>query len=206
MRLNIPTRDEATSLVNPHQWEVVLDRPVPPRDGPAVLALDLGAQRSWSAAALLWRNGRTEVYGSVPGVPDIEAQERSCGAPRGVMRALVDAGVLVVAHGKRVADVDVLLDRLPNVPIQGVVADRFAAGALADALDARRYPPCEWRVSQWSTASDDVAEFRRAALDGPLSVSPECRLLATLGLSEAAVERDTSGNSRLHKVQLAPPG
>ena len=35
---------------------------------------------------------------------------------------------------------------------------------------------------------------RRAALS-----AQECRALATLGMSEAEVERDTSGNARLHK-------
>ena len=51
----------------------------------------------------------------------------------------------------------------------------------------------------WSTATEDLASFRRAVADGPLSVAQECRALATLGMSEAEVERDTSGNARLHK-------
>ena len=85
------------------------------------------------------------------------------------------------------------------VDVQGVVADRFLGGALADALAARRYPPVEWRTSMWSTVTEDLASFRRAVADGPLSVAQECRALATLGMSEAEVERDTSGNARLHK-------
>ena len=58
---------------------------------------------------------------------------------------------------------------------KGVVADRFLAGAMGDALAARRYPPVEWRVGQWSTATEDLASFRRYVLDGPLAVAHECR-------------------------------
>ena len=199
LRLNLPTRTDGRELIPPHQWEAVMDRPVPPREGAAVLGLDLGASRSWSAAALWWRNGRAEVYASIPGIPDIDVQERSLGFGRGVLRSMVAQGTVAVAEGKRVADIDVLLDRLPAVDVQGVVADRFLAGAMGDALAARRYPPVEWRVSQWSTATEDLASFRRYVLDGPLSVARECRPLATIGMADAEVERDTSGNARLHK-------
>ena len=199
LRLNLPTRTDERELIPAHQWEAVLDRPVPPRDGPAVLGLDLGASRSWSAAALWWRNGRAEVYASIPGIPDLDVQERSLGFGRGMLRSMVDRGVVAIAEGKRVADIDVLLDRLPAADVQGVVADRFLYGATADALAARRYPPVEWRVGQWSTATEDLASFRRYVLDGPLAVAHECRALATLGMHEAEVERDTSGNVRLHK-------
>ena len=202
LRLNVPSRTDDRELIPPHQWEAVLDRPVPPREGQPVLGIDLGAARSWSAAALWWRNGRTEVYCSIPGLPALDVQERSLGLGRGVLTSLVDSGVVVVAEGKRVADIDVLLDRLPDVDVQGVVADRFLSGALADALADRRYPPCEWRTGQWSMATEDLAAFRRFVLDGPMSVAPECRTLATLGMIEAEIERDTSGNARLHKRDL----
>ena len=125
LRLNTPTRTDGRELIPPDQWETVLDRPVPPREGAAVLGLDLGAARSWSAAALWWRNGRCEVYASVPGIPDLAAQERSLGFGRGVLSSLVDRGTVAVAEGKRVADIDVLLAALPAVDVQGVVADRF---------------------------------------------------------------------------------
>ena len=124
LRLNLPTRTDGRELIPAHQWEAVLERPVPPREGQPVLGLDLGAARSWSTAALWWRNGRCEVYASIPGVPDLDVQERSLGFGRGVLRSMVDRGTVAVAEGKRVADIDVLLDRLPAVDVQGVVADR----------------------------------------------------------------------------------
>ena len=198
-RLNLPTGDAETELVATHEWERMLSRPAAPRDGAAVLGIDLGASRSWSAATLMWRNGRTEVFASVPGVPSLADQERRDGLPKGVLQELVDAGVMAVAVGQRVADVDVLLDLLPDVPIEAVVADRFALMTLADALAARGYPECEWVVNQWSSASTAIAAFRQSVLDGPMSMAPAGRFLATLSVSHARVEPDTSGNVRMRK-------
>ena len=127
-------------------------------------------------------------------------QERAAGLERGLLEELVESGQVVVAHGKRVADVEVLLDHLPQVPIEGVVADRFQAASLQDALAARGAPPAEWRINQWSTASYDVAALRALVADGPLRPALESEVLLNVGLGEAAVETDTSGNSRLRKA------
>ena len=197
LRLNLPTGDAETELIATHEWERMLSRPVLSRDGAAVLGIDLGASRSWSAATLMWRNGRTECYASVPGVPSLADQERRDGLPEGILQELVDTGVLAVAHGQRVADIDVLLDRLPDVAYEAVVADRFALMTLADAL-ARGFPDPEFLTNQWSTASEAIAAFRRDVLDGPLSMATG-RLLATLSVSHARVEPDTSGNVRMKK-------
>ncbi len=198
LRLNLPTGDADTELIATHEWERMLARPVLPREGAAVLGIDLGASRSWSAATLMWRNGRTECYASVPGVPSLADQERRDGLPKGILQELVNAGVMAVAHGQRVADIDVLLDRLPDVPYEAVVADRFALMTLADALAARGFPDPEFLTNQWSTASDAIAAFRRAVLDGPMTLATG-RLLATLSVSHARVEPDTSGNVRMRK-------
>ena len=199
-RLNLPTKDETTELIPAHEWERMLARPVLERDGAAVLAIDLGASRSWSAATLMWKNGRTECFASVPGVPSLGNQERRDGLPPGLLEHLVSEGVLGVAHGQRMADVDVLLDLIPtDVPIEAVVADRFALATLTDAVAARGYPDCEFVINQWSTASTAIAAFRSCVLDGPMSMSESGRLLASTSVSQAAVEPDNSGNIRMRK-------
>ena len=70
-------------MIPAHDWDRMLERPIPEREGAAVLAIDLGASRSWSAATLMWKNGRTEVYASVTGIPTLDAQERRDGLPPG---------------------------------------------------------------------------------------------------------------------------
>lgn len=199
-RLNQLTGAGGRHLVEPGDWRRVLSRPVGERRGPAVLGLDLGASRSWSAAALVWpATGRVEARASVPGIPALPEQEHAAGMPRGMLAPLVEAGVVAVAHGSRMARIQTLLDALPDVEIVGAVADRFAAGEVSDAL-AGRGLAVEWRVNQWSSASTDIAAFRRAVLDGPLSVSPESRSLLTYSLEDCEVETDTSGNCKMRKA------
>ena len=199
-RLNLPTKDETTELVPAHEWERMLARPVLERDGAAVLAIDLGASRSWSAATLMWKNGRCECFASVPGVPTLDVQERRDGLPPGLLQHLVDGGALGVSHGLRMAEIDTLLDLIPQeVAIEAVVADRFALATLTDAVAARGYPDPEFVVNQWSTASTAIAAFRSCVLDGPMSMSESGRLLASTSVSQAAVEPDNSGNIRMRK-------
>ena len=199
LRLNLPTGDASTELIATHEWERMLTRPVAARAGRAVLGIDLGASRSWSAASLMWKNGRVECYVSVPGIPSLADQERRDGLPKGILQQLVDAGVLAVAHGQRVADIDVLLDRLPDVAYEATIADRFALMTLADALAVRGFPDPEFVVNKWSTASDAIGAFRQAVLDGPMTLATPGRLLASLSVSQATTEQDTSGNVRLLK-------
>ena len=199
-RLNLPTKDETTELVPAHEWERMLARPVVEREGAAVLGIDLGASRSWSAATLMWKNGRCECFASVPGVPPLDVQEKRDGLPPGFLQQLVDDGVLGVAHGQRMADVDVLLDLIPqDVPIEAVVADRFALATLTDAVLARGYPDCEFVINQWSTSSTAIAAFRSCVLDGPMSLETQGRLLASVSVSQASVESDSSGSTRMKK-------
>ena len=64
-------------LVSVEAWKAVEGRDVPQRDGDPVLGLDLGSERSWSAAWLLYRNGRSECFALCPGIPDLA--ERGAG-------------------------------------------------------------------------------------------------------------------------------
>ena len=201
-RLNRPTVDLSTHLVTADAWKVALARPVPPRDGPAILGLDVGASRSWSAGALVWRNGRCEVFASIPGIPTLADLEHRDGLPRGELQRFVDAGVMAVAEGRHVAKIETLLERLPDVEIEGVVADRFLAGPLQDALSDRGLYQVEWRINQWSFASEDISNFRRAVLDGTLAVVPAGQRLATLSLSHAEIKADDSANVRLNKASM----
>ena len=105
-----------------------------------------------------------------------------------------------VSYGLRMADIDALLDLIPSdVQIEAVVADRFALATLQDAVLERGYPDPEFVINQWSTASTAIAAFRSCVLDGPMSMSQAGRLLASVSVSQASVESDSSGSTRMKK-------
>ena len=101
-RLNVPTGDESTMLLTVEDWERVIARPVPPREGRHIVAYDLGGGRAWSAAVGVWRSGRMEAIAVAPGIPSLEDQEKRDRVPRGTYRALAQRGALHVAQGLRV--------------------------------------------------------------------------------------------------------
>ena len=101
-RLNVPSQDESSTLLTVDDWQLVLKRAVPPREGLPIVALDLGNSRAWSAALALYRNGRIEARAVAPGIPGLGAQEERDNVPRGTYQKLADEGVLIQAEGLRV--------------------------------------------------------------------------------------------------------
>ena len=188
-RLNVPTADEATTLLTVDDWQQALDRDVAPRRGRPIVAVDLGAGRAWSAAVAIWETGRCEAMAVAPGIPSIVDQEKRDGVPAGLYRKLVQSGRLDVANGLRVPPVGALVDRLvadwgrPRV----ILCDRFRMDDLQDAL-----PPCPIspRVTRWSDAAADIRDLRKLVLDEGLSVEPVSRDLLTASLAVAMVKND----------------
>ena len=198
-RLNRQIDVHRDVLVPADTWRRVEARDVPPREGRPILGLDLGSERSWSAAWSLWPNGRSECYALCPGIPDLEAREKQDGMPRGLYRRLHDDGVLLVDEGLRVSRPETLINHLLGIGINPVkvLCDRFLIGALHDAVDGKwNISP---RVTRWSEATEDITAFRKLAEDGPLSIAPECRALARVSLSQASVKSDDGGSCRIEK-------
>ena len=196
-RLNRHIAGENSMLLTVSEWMTTCARPVPPRAGRCVLGVDVGASRSWSAAWMSWANGRQECIAVIPGIPTPAEQAARDGLPRGALEKLIADGVVVVDSGRQVARVETLIAALPrDLKVSHVVADRFHEAALRDAVRWR----VETRVNQWSTASDDIAAFRAAVLDGDFVVAEHCRRLAELSFAHARVERDTSGNVKMFKA------
>ena len=111
-RLNLPSGDEATTLITVADWARVCDRDVPDRSGRPTVGVDLGSGRSWSAAVAIWRSGRCEAVAIAPGLPSIEAQEKRDRVPAGTYARLVHSGRLTVASGVRVPSVRALVDKI----------------------------------------------------------------------------------------------
>ena len=198
-RLNRQVEVYKDMLILADAWRRVEARPVPEREGRPLVGLDLGAERSWSAAWAVWPNGRSECYAVCPGIPDLAERERQDAMPRGLYRKLHDDGVLLVDEGLRVSRPATLIDHRVGIGIkpETIYCDRFALGTLKDAV-AGRWPIVD-RVARWSDATEDISGFRRLVADGPLSIAEESRALARVGLSQAVVHSDDQGSVRLAK-------
>ena len=198
-RLNRQVDVYADVLIAVEAWKRVEARPVPPRAGRPIVGIDLGSERSWSAAWCLWRNGRSECYAVAPGIPDLAERERADAMPRGLYRKLAADGALIVDEDLRVSRPATLIDHLLGSGIRPevVYCDRFMLGTLQDAVGARW--PVVPRVTRWSEATEDISAFRKLVADGPLSIASECRALALVGLSQAAVASDDQGSVRIVK-------
>ena len=197
-RLNRQIDVRSEVLVEAEAWRKVEARPVPPRQGRPVVAIDVGAERSWSAAWILWPNGRSEALALCPGVPDIRERERQDAQPAGLYGKLVNDGALIVDEARRMARIEVLVDWVfaSGLAPVAIYADRFLEGQLRDAIAGR----CELviRKTRWSESTADIAAFRQIALDGPLAIAPESKALIRVALSAAHV-RSEEGSTRLVK-------
>ncbi len=198
-RLNQSVEVYRSSLIEAEKWRRVEARPVPEREGRAIVGIDLGAERSWSAAWCVWPNGRSECYAVCPGIPDLAAREKSDNQPAGLYRRLHEQGVLITDEGLRVSRPATLIGHLVEigVAVDTIYCDRFALGTFRDVV-AGRWPIVD-RVARWSSATEDIAGFRKLVADGPLSVASHCRDLARAGLSQAVVATDDQGSVRLQK-------
>ena len=107
-RLNVPASDASDVVLTVDDWRAVCGRPVPDRQGPPVVAVDMGRERSWSSVASLWPSGRLEVTAVCPGIPGLSEQEKRDGVPAGTYRRLADQGSMVVAEGWRRVPADLV--------------------------------------------------------------------------------------------------
>ena len=197
-RLNRLVETKMEMLIPLDQWQEVEQRDVPERSGRCILGLDLGSNRSWSAAWALWENGRSECWALCGGIPDLAAREKQDSVPDGLYRALHAQEVLLTDLGLRVARPEILINHLKACGVEPMAtfADRFLEGTLQDVI------PQSWnlifRKTRWSEATEDITGFRKLVLDGPLSIIESSRSLAKFALSQSIVVED-EGNLRISK-------
>ena len=193
-RLNVPSGDENSMLLQVEDFELMDERETPPRDGQHIVAIDLGAGRAWSAAVAIWHTGRVEAIALAPGLPDLEAQERRDLVDRELYQMLFDKGLLSVAEGLRVQPPGQLWDGIVShwgYPAS-VICDRFRLFELEDVVG--NSTPIEPRVSRWSESSFDIRALRKLVKDGPLALDAESLALLVVSLATSVVKADDAGN------------
>ena len=197
-RMNVPTSDESEVLLTAEDWKRVRAREVPPREGRPIVGIDLGANRSWSAAVAIWPNGRVEARATAPGLPPVDLQERRDRVPGGAYARLVEMGVLRLAPGLRVPPVSMLMSWIredwgePEL----LLCDRFRLPELRDAAPPGRVAP---RTTRWSDAAFDIRALRKFSRDGGMACAREDEALMLESILAAVVKNDDQGSCRLAK-------
>ena len=198
-RLNAPLQDEQTVLLTAADWLMMVARPVGEPSGRPIVGIDLGQNRAWSTAVAVWPStGRVEAIACCSGIPDLRAQEKRDGVLVGTYQRLADLGLLIVAEGKHVPPVPLLLAVAATWLPRVYLADTFNLPLLRDAAGR---VPVALRRTRWSESTQDIRGLRRLAKDGypPLSVAVESRPLLKASLAVTRVVNDDGGSVRIQK-------
>ena len=197
-RLNIPGDPVDTQpLITSAEWERVCARPVPPCEGAPIIGVDLGGNRSWSAACALWPNGRIESWASAPGVPDLPAQERDDQVAEGTYSELVRSGGLSVDAGQHVPGVARLLSRIWSWQPAAIISDPYRSAELNQVV-AGRTRVIE-RARSGGEATSNVQALRRLLLDTASGVTLESRALLAAAFEQTDLVIDSAGLTKVKK-------
>ena len=201
-RLN-PARD---SLVDVDQWLRCETKDLPPRSGPAFLALDLGGSRSMTAAAAYWPDtGRLEGWGAFAQVPDLLTRGRA-DAVGGAYLQMAAEGELSLLGSGEVTDVpsffQFLAAELAGCRIVSCGLDRYRQSEARTAISAAGLSwPMVWRGTGASARADgshDCRAFQNAVASGRVSVRKST--LWRQALAGATVRTDVAGNPALFRA------
>ncbi len=188
-------------LLTADEWLAAEVTDLPPRDGPAVVGVDLGGSASMSAAAFYWpQTGRLEAFGAFPSVPSLADRGASDGVSGRYVEMedrgeLVTMGERVVPAGRFLQEV---MRRLDGCALQCLVADRYRQAEFEDAMAAGGVSaPVVWRGQGFKDGAEDVERFRASIFDGKVSVAPS--LLLRSAFADAVTLSDVAGNAKLAK-------
>lgn len=199
-RVSGETRDV---LVSVDEWLDCEVSDLPPREGGAVVGIDLGGSASMSAAVLYWPNTtRLEAFGVFPNNPGLEDRGRSDSVGRRYVE-MKERGELLTL-GDRVVPapefLQAIMRQLDGWPVQCMVADRYRQAEVEEALAAAGLRiPVVWRGQGFRDGGEDTERFRRAAFDGQIAVKPS--LLLRSAMSEAVTVQDDAGNRKIAKAR-----
>lgn len=195
--------DHSNVLITLDDWQECEVSELPPREGAAIVGIDLGGSTSMSAVAAYWPNTRRlEAFAAFPNSPGLADR----GARDGVRDRYVemaDRGELVTLGGRVVPAAEFLqriMQLLDGAPVACFTADRYRQAEFMEAMQqAGIRVPVVWRGMGWKDGAEDVERFRKAVYDGLVNVSPS--LLLRSAFADAVTVQDIAGNSKLAKAR-----
>jgi len=170
------------------------------RTGEYALGVDLGGGAAMTAFAGFWiETGRLEALASFPGEPGLKVRGKMDGVAD-LYQRMAERGELLQT-GKHAVDIvetlKIVRDRwgLPSC----LIADRWKERDLREALHRANWPrmPLILRGQGFKDGGEDVANFRRAVLEG--HVSPPKNLLLRAAMRESRTLADPARNEKLAK-------
>ena len=198
-RLNIPGDPvESQPLITSAEWERVCARPVPACEGRPVIGVDLGGNRSWSAAAALWPSGRIESWALAPGTPSLASQEHEDHVADGAYAELVAAGGLSVDAGRAVPSVERLLSRIWAWEPAALVSDPHRSPELHKAVSGRARVVERARGSGESTSN--IQSLRALLLDTRAGVTEPSRALLAAAWAQTNLVISNDGLTKVTKL------
>ena len=198
MNINAPEVTHAQPLISEGEWLRVCARSVPACEGKPIIGVDLGGNRSWSAAAALWPNGRIESFAVAPGIPSLAEQERQDQVPDSTYTDLVRSGGLTVDEGNHVPSIERLLSRVwPWEPLC-IISDPYRSAELAQAVGGR--VRILERARGGSETTSNVMAIRSMLLDTASGVTPASRDLLGAAFQQTNLVIDGSGLTKVVKL------
>ena len=197
-RLNIPGDPVDTQpLITSAEWARVVARPVPACEGKPIIGVDLGGNRSWSAAVGVWPSGRIEAWAIAPGVPSLAEQEREDQITEGSYTELVTVGGLSVDAGLAVPSISTLLSRIWSWEPAAIVCDPYRSAELHQVV-AGRTRVIE-RARSGGEATSNVQSLRSLLLDTASGVTQESRALLAAAFAQTDLVIDSAGLTKVKK-------
>ena len=198
-RLNIPGDPVDTQpLITTAEWERVCARPVPECSGKPIIAVDLGGNRSWSAACAIFPSGRIEAWASAPGVPSLADQERADQVPTGTYSELVRSGGLAVDVGRAVPGIERLLARVWAWEALAIVADNYRCPELYQVVNGR--VRVIERARSGGEATSNVQALRSLLLDSEAGICESSRALLGAAWATTNLIISNEGLARVTKL------
>ena len=195
-RLNLPGEAiESQPLITTAEWARVCARAVPACEGRPVIGVDLGGNRSWSAAAAIWPSGRIEAWALAPGVPSLPDQEREDQVAPDSYLELVRAGGLAVDAGRAVPSVALLLARIWAWEPAAIVSDPYRAPELHQVVSGR--VRIIERARSGGESTSNVQSLRSLLLDSQAGATQASRALLAAAWAQTNL---VIGNDGLTKV------